>query len=197
MSVKPLNFLYAGSRCGTFTYLPSSVLADALSVSPSAWFQKSAPAFRYSCSPIRSSPKATPFEVTEPVAPSDFRRMSSLYVRPLVTTFPERRTASAEAAAARVFDRIVPAGSLPTPLVPASGSPPLHPASSPVPVTARAHIAPSSVLRRVRPWEIAVTEGAAFRSWDVSGTGSVPGSRKPGGSSPSGPPTRADPIGTG
>ena len=33
MSVKPLNFLYAGSPCGTFTYLPSSLSAAAASAS--------------------------------------------------------------------------------------------------------------------------------------------------------------------
>ena len=47
-------------------------------------------------SPIRSSPKVAPSEVTEPLPPSDFSRMSSLYVRPLVTTVPDSRTASAE-----------------------------------------------------------------------------------------------------
>lgn len=107
--------------------------------------------------------EARPSEVTEPVPPSDFSRMSSLYVRPFDTTVPASRTASADVAALRVFDWISVAGSFPTPFVPASGSSLPHPVSA-VPVTTSAHIAPTSAALRVRPWEIAVTGRAAFHT---------------------------------
>ncbi len=74
MSVKPLNFLYTGSLSGTFTYLPASF--SAALASPPSWLQNPASALRKSWSPTRSSPKVAPSAATDPVPPSDFRRMS-------------------------------------------------------------------------------------------------------------------------
>ncbi|CAM5676919.1 hypothetical protein SCALM49S_00021 [Streptomyces californicus] len=66
MSVKPLNFWYTGSLCGTFTYLPAS-FSGRLGVRRPSWLQKPASALRKSCSPTRSSPNVVPWAATDPV----------------------------------------------------------------------------------------------------------------------------------
>lgn len=186
MSVKPLKRLYAGSPVGTFTYMPSSLSAAAVSdgfppLLPSWCAQNPASALRKRCSPTRSSRKPAPFEVTDPVPPSDLRRMSRVKVVPLETTVPESRTVGAVSAAFFAFAWMAAADSLPTPFVPASGSPLPHPVS-PVPVTTSAHIAATVMALRVRPWGNTVTGGAASRTRSSNGvrqrTGAAPAWRR-------------------
>lgn len=129
-----------GSLWGTLTYLSPSLPAE------SDWPQKAALAFRYSWSPTRSSWKVSSDDFTSPEPPSDFSRMSRVKDLPPLTSVPDRCTASASVAAAFAFASILSAVSLPTPLVPSSGSSP-----QPVPVTARpAHNAPTRAARRSR-----------------------------------------------
>lgn len=81
---------------------------------------------------MRSSSKVFCFEVTDPVPPSPLSCMFRVYVPPLLTSLPVSRTASAASAAARAFLSICSAVSLPTPLVPLSGSSPAQAVSATV-----------------------------------------------------------------
>ena len=64
---------------------------------------------------IPSKPYRRQVVVTEPIPPDFFSRMFSLYVPPLETSVPARRTASAPSTAALAFASIAVASSLPTP----------------------------------------------------------------------------------
>lgn len=95
---------------------------------------------------------------------------------PPETTVPESRTVGALSAAFFAFAWMAVADSLPTPFVPASGSPLPHPVS-PVAVTASAQIAAAVTALRVRPWGIAVTGGAASRARSSNGVRQRTGAR--------------------
>lgn len=81
---------------------------------------------------MRSSAKVFLLDVTEPVPPSPLSCMFRLYVPPLLTSLPVSRTASAASAATSAFFSICAAVSLPTPLVPWSGSSPAQAVSATV-----------------------------------------------------------------